>query len=61
MTITELKQEIYICESAIDSLTNFMKDYGTKKSDMEKIILIKEYKQRLEKAQKELGKKGGEE
>ena len=55
MTKDECIKEIEECESAIDSLSMLMRDfYGTKDSDIQKNVLIKEYKKRLEKAKKEL-------
>lgn len=54
-------KEVEICTSMIDSLSQLMtKDYATKKSIVDKVGIIKDYKARLSKAEKQLKKEDTE-
>lgn len=47
--------EVAICTSMIESLSQLMtKDYSTKKSIVEKASIIKDYKARLARAEKQM-------
>ncbi len=47
--------EVAICTSMIDSLSQLMtKDYATKQSIVEKVSIIKDYKARLARAEKQM-------
>lgn len=47
--------EVAICKSMIESLSQLMtKDYATKKSIVEKAGIIKDYKARLARAEKQM-------
>lgn len=47
--------EVAICTSMIESLSQLMtKDYATKKSIVDKVCLIKDYKVRLKRAEKQM-------
>ena len=48
-------KEVEICTSMIESLSQLMtKDYATKKSTIDKVGIIKDYKARLARAEKQL-------
>ena len=51
----EPAKEVEICTSMIESLSQLMtKDYATKKSIVDKVGIIKDYKARLNKAEKQM-------
>jgi hypothetical protein len=53
--------EVAICTSMIESLSQLMtKDYNTKQSIVDKTSIIKDYKARLNKAEKQLKRKDTE-
>ena len=48
-------KEVEICTSMIESLSQLMtKDYATKKSIVDKVGIIKDYKARLARAEKQM-------
>lgn len=54
-------KEVEICTSMIESLSQLMtKDYSTKKSIVEKTGIIKDYKARLARAEKQIKKEDTE-
>lgn len=51
----EPAKEVEICTSMIESLSQLMtKDYNTKQSTVDKVGIIKDYKARLKRAEKQM-------